>query len=71
MNKCERIEQQNERMRLWFKNRTGLKTNMLSSHMKKIDKMLGEQNPSANAGYQEQGGSGEVGFQDGVMVVDE
>ena len=48
MNKCERTEQQNERMRSWFKSRTGLKTDMLSSHMKKIDKMLGEQNPSAD-----------------------
>ena len=33
---------QNERMRNWFKTRTGLKSDLLWDHMQEIDRLLGE-----------------------------
>lgn len=35
-----RSKEQNERMREWFKQRTGLKDALLNEHMKKIDEIL-------------------------------
>jgi hypothetical protein len=35
-----RSKEQNERMREWFKERTGLEDALLNEHMKKIDEML-------------------------------
>lgn len=35
-----RSKEQNERMREWFKQRTGLEDALLNEHMKKIDEML-------------------------------
>jgi hypothetical protein len=38
--KTNQYKEQNDRLREWFKHRTGLKTNFLNAHMMKIDEML-------------------------------
>jgi hypothetical protein len=38
----ENAREQNQRMRIWFADRTGLESTMLSDHMKVIDEMLND-----------------------------
>lgn len=37
----DRANEQNLRMREWFRDRTGLETNLLSVHMAEIDRLIG------------------------------
>lgn len=38
---AQRIEDQNTRMREWFKKRTGLESEVLADHMREVDRLLG------------------------------
>ena len=42
LNNLERHANQNQRMREWFKKRTGLDTELLSAHIDEIDEILEE-----------------------------